>query len=84
MRRTQQSPTTNVMENLSGGVGDLEAVLFDLADDTGDERACLRDESRSAASRWEGGMSPTVHAHERSLAGRGVGCLAVSRAVLLE
>ena len=72
------------MENVSNYFGDLKSLLFDLADDAGDRRSCFRDERGSSASRREGGMSAMVHEHERSLAGRGVGRLAVSQATLLE
>ena len=51
MRRTLQSPATNVMENLSGGVVDLESLLLELADDADDRRSCLHDERQSGASR---------------------------------
>ena len=75
---------SNITENLSRGVGDLESVLLDLADDAGDGRSCLRSERRSGASRREGSLSARVHTHERSLGRRGVGCLALSRTAQLE
>ena len=84
MRPNPQSPVSNVKENLSHGGADLESLLVDLADDAGDEKSCLQDERRSAASRLEGCMSAMVHAHERSLSGRGVWCLTLSRVVQLE
>ena len=71
------------MENLSNGVVDLGSLLLDLANDAGDERSCQKAERRSAASR-EDSVSGMGHTHERSLVGRGVWCLALSRAVLLE
>ena len=63
------------MKNLSIFVGDLESLLLDRADDDGDRRSCLRNERRSGASHLEGCMSAMMHAHERSLSGRGVWCL---------
>ena len=84
MRPNPQSPVSNVMKNLSNFVGDLESLLLDRADDDGDRRSCLRNERRSGASRLEGCMSAMVHAHERSLSGRGVWCLTLSRVVQLE
>ena len=83
-RRSLQSAESNIMENLSNVVGELELLLLHRADDDGDRRSCLRSERWSSASRREGGMSAMVHEHERSLAGRGVGRLAVSQATLLE
>ena len=56
-----QSPVSNVMENLSCSIVDLESLPLDLADDAGDRRSCLRFESRSGASRREGSLSATVH-----------------------
>ena len=84
LRPNPQSPVSNVMKNLSIFVGDLESLLLDRADDDGDRRSCLRSERRSAASRLEGCMSAMMHAHERSLSGRGVWCLTLSRVVQLE
>ena len=84
MRPNPQSPVSNITENLSIFVGDLESLLLDRADDDGDRRSCLRIERRSGASRLEGCMSAMVHTHERSLAGRGVWCLTLSRVVQLE
>ena len=84
MRPNPQSPVSNIKENLSRSVGDLESLLLDLGDDAGDRRRCLRIERRSDASRLEGCMSAMVHAHERSLSGRGVWCLTLSRVVQLE
>ena len=57
MRPNPQSPVSNVKENLSHSGADLvlESLLVDLADDAGDEKSCLQDERRSAASRLEGG-----------------------------
>ena len=83
-RANPQSPVSNVKEKLSHGVADLEALLFDLGDDACDRRRCHRSERRSGASRLEGCMSAMVHAHERSLSGRGVWCLTLSRVVQLE
>ena len=72
------------MENLSNGVVDLGSLLLDLANDAGDERSCQKAERRSAASRREDSVSGMGHTHERYLVGRGVWCLALSRALLLE
>ena len=46
-----QSAESNVMENLSNFVVELESLLIDLADDAGDRRSCFRDERGSCASR---------------------------------
>ena len=72
------------MKNLSNFVSELVLLLLDRADDDGGRRSCLRSERRSGASRLEGCMSAMVHAHERSLSGRGVWCLTLSRVVQLE
>ena len=72
------------MEIVSRCLVELESLLLDLADGAGVDWCCLRDERWSGCQPLEGGVRATVHVHERSLAGRGVGCLAVSRAALLE
>ena len=85
MRPNPQSPVSiNVMKNLSNFVGELVLLLLDRAYDDGGRRSCLRNERRSGASHLEGCMSAMMHAHERSLSGRGVWCLTLSRAVQLE
>ena len=81
---TSQSPESNLMENVSRGLVELETLHLDLADGAGDDWSCLHDERWSGCQPLEGGVRAMVHVHERSLAGRGVGCLAVSRATLLE
>ena len=72
------------MENLSNFVGELEVLLFDLADDAGDRRSCFRDERGSSANRREGGMSAMVHEHDGSLVGWDVGHRTLSQAAQLE
>ena len=72
------------MKNLSMLVIELVLLRLYRADDAGHRQRCSCCEMRSAASRLEGGESGTVHAHDGSLAGRGVGRLAVSQATLLE
>ena len=72
------------MENVSRGLVELESLHLDLADGAGDDWSCLHDERWSGCQPLEGGVRATVHVHERLLAGRGVGCLAVSRGALLE
>eukprot|EP00966_Prymnesium_polylepis_P113702 2628878-Prymnesium_polylepis.1 len=64
------------MEILLNFVGNLGPLLSELADDAGDRRSCLHGERRSDASRRRGSLSatPTVHEHERSLAGAWAGC----------
>ena len=75
---------SNIIKNLSNLAGELDSLQVDGADDAGDEQSCLCCETRSAASRLEGGESGMVHAHERTLVGRAVGCRAPSRAAQLE
>ena len=53
-RRLLQSPVSNIKDNLSGSVVDIELLLLDLAADAGDERRCLRDEVRSGACLLDG------------------------------
>ena len=77
-------PVSNITENLSNFVGDLDPLLLDLADDASDGWSCLRSERRFGASRREGSLSARVHTHDGLLGGRGVGCLALSRTPQLE
>ena len=72
------------MENVSRGVVVLESLHLDLPDGAGDVWRCLHDERWSGCQPLEGSLSALVHVHERSFAGRGVGCLTVSRATQLE
>ena len=83
-RPSWSSSVSNVMKNLSNFVSELVLLLLYRADDDGGRRSCLRNERRSGASRLEGSVSAAVHEHERSLAGRDVGCRTLSQAAQLE